>query len=850
MTIFLPQYFELLKQAVLQKAGFSTVSPSDCRSISILIYDITKFSVSETTLKRVFGFAYSKFRPSLFTIDAMAKYCGFNNWEDFCVKHEPRMESSAKTNANWETLKHNAGKITGFTLQTLKNKSGIPYHQTIKRQSVDFHIDEFLAGDYTATVLAAPAGYGKTLALCHWVEERLEDNATGKSNDILLFFSSSALMNVFLSGRDLNYWILGLLGFSTEDDLSTLANHNGKQSGNFYLIIDGLDEFAYKAEQFRLLLNQVRDLFALYQGKCWFKMILTMRSATWLNHRHDLESDHDRWFTGFIADENLALNVPLFSLHEIKELCNKINPNAQHTMAADVAESFNHPLYFQFYYKEYKNDFSLGNVDHVSLHELVSNFVLNKVHLGHYSAEKLLLLNGLVEQMDLPNNQFDPDRLKVNGLIKQYPQAYQDLISIGFLREVNSSTDVQYKTVIKFGNCNFMDFTVAKYLLLKNDYAFDEKLIDILNTRLATSQRKLHILKWWVIYAVKTGQQRSFDLFARVDLTPKQKSELLIFLGELLEKSTSPLKGNESMIQFFTQDCSDDLFNYFFGLEFISTGYKKTLQTLLKFELCSNKRILVHTALACVAVMQLDVTALKLQLDNLKSFNPEDFRHYAINPLNCVDTLYQFFAHGIINLPFFRELTEFCFNPPSKGEGVIAKQASDIIFLISGYTLSICRRPRKSLRYFDILEKRYESFNTPSPVYKFLLDMIRADANFMLGNRAEVIRLHNSAQEIYEVGESSFTAFMRGIMYALKIKIAILERNLPTIAANMKLLTAISEETGARLSKLFVLLYILNRSNVADLDPQLYKQAVYDYNKKLRECGLRAEIFSSPELVN
>ena len=75
MTSFLIHQFDVLKKHVLSAAGFKNIIPSDCRVLSLQIFKKTNQRVSETTLKRVYGFAYSKFRPSQFTLDALAKFC-------------------------------------------------------------------------------------------------------------------------------------------------------------------------------------------------------------------------------------------------------------------------------------------------------------------------------------------------------------------------------------------------------------------------------------------------------------------------------------------------------------------------------------------------------------------------------------------------------------------------------------------------------------------------------------------------------------------------------------------------------------------------------------------------------
>lgn len=851
MTTFLNHYLEILKSAVLEKTDFKSIAPGDCRVISYKIFERTKHSVSETTLKRVYGFAYSKFRPSLFTIDAMAKYCGYDGWDDFCEKQEAAQANKPQPNANWGTLKHNAAKITNFTLQALKNKSGIPYTQTIKRQFIGQHLNEFLLENYTATVFSAPAGYGKTIALCHWVDEQLALTSSGVNNDVILFFSSSALMNVFLSGRDLNDWMLGLLGYSTDKDLQSLIDNDGRREGNFYLIIDGLDEHSYKSEQFHLLLNQINDISALHQHTAWFKLILTMRAATWVNNKHLLQTNPEVWYTGFGANKALPeINVPLFSTHEIKELCLKINPAIQNFMAIDIADNFNHPLYFQFYYKQYKDNFSLANVNHVCLYDLVSTFVLNKVYMGTHSAEKILLLHALVDLMDFKKGVYEFDKLKVNPLIKQYTHAYHDLISVGFLRELNTSADLQYRTVVQFGNGNFLDLSIAKNLLQKNDNIFDDRIIAAINAGFTDGQKRLMIIKWCVIYAAKTGQQSNFDYLAAAELNPSQKSDLLVFLGELLDKACSPLAQTENIIQYFKKDCSDGLFNYFFGIELVSADYKKALQSLLKFHLSNKKKILTYTSLATIAALQLDVEQIEFYLGKLKLIPKEGFRYFDVNPLHCVEAVYQFFKYGVIKKSFFADITKFNFNPPIHSSGKNDEDITDLVYLFAGYALAICRSPQKTLRYINTLKKTYTTYNQPSVVNRFFLEALSADCYFIQGKHAQVLACFDIIEDIYQQQTDASTSFMRLVYYSFRIKLAILENDIESIPGYLRVMADISQEAGIFLCRLAISIYLHNNLQIAGVNPQLAKQAQYDYHKILRDHGLSAAIFINPEVVN
>ncbi|MDN5288732.1 MAG: hypothetical protein JWR38_5006 [Mucilaginibacter sp.] len=849
MAAFSSQLFELLKSHVLVNSHLAHIEASDCKTLSALISDKTNHTVSETTLKRIYGFAFSKFKPSLFTIDVLSNYCGYNGWEDFCEQQDKQSSKTNHKNADWDSLSHKASKITNFTLQALKNKSGIPFNQSIKREFLDKHFDDFLKGEYAATVFTAPPGYGKTLALCHWVDEKLTHNATSGSNDIILFFSSSALMNVLISGKDFNDWLLALLGYTLEEDIISLLDTNKRKEGNFYLVIDGLDEHMFKNNWFQLLLDQLMDIFSFYQSHKWFKMVLTMRSANWINNRHILDHEHPKWFTGTITDQLSNSNVPLFNLQEIKDLCLKINPEMQTQIPADVANSFNHPLYFQFYYKQYKDNFSLNNIDHTSIYDLISNFILGKVYQGHYASEKTLLLKGLIENMDFKKREYDVDKLKVNSLFNQYSQAYKELLSIGFLKETNTSNDSQFNTYVQFANSNFLELAIAHKLLQDNNNLFDANLISIINHLFLNNELKIAIVKWCVMHAIKNGQQENFSLLSKTDLNPKEKSELIIFLGDLLNKAHS--SSNHAMAAYFKQDCNDGLFYYFLGLELINPDYKKTLQTLLKFELADNKKVMVYTSLAITASLQLDMASFEGHLIKLNSFSPDNYQEFIFSPLDCLTSVYYFFKYGIIKKDFFIKITRFYFNPPKQTKDLNHMQsANELIYLLAGYALLICQKPQKMLRYIQALQKVHTKPLAEASGYTFFLKILTADSYFSLGKVKEFKVIHDNISEMFKTKENAFTAYMKLAFYSLKIKKAILSNEYNTIPGYLKYLNQASDKSGNKFSKIFAVNLLIHQPAIVEQDPALYKQLAYNNSKLLRECGLSPEIFSKQDLVN
>jgi len=839
----IPKYEEL-KKLLLVNAGIINILPSECRALSERVYKKNGNRISETTFKRIYGFAYSKYNPSLFTLNVLARFCNYKSWDDFCDKQDQQAISAPTKQLNWRLIQQSANKITGFTLQALKNKSGIPYNQTIDREFIDHHFDEFIASGSTGTVLAAPAGYGKTLALCQWIEKKQAVDALNDVNDIILLFSSNAVMSVLLSGRDIHDWMLALLGHHTDNDINVLLDIKQRGVNKFYLIIDGFDEHMFKGDHFRIILNQLVDIFAFYQNQDWFKLVLTTRTATWINNRHEFEIGEHKWYTGF-KHEDSCINVPLFSLLEIKLLCHQIKPVIEDIISFNVIENFNHPLYFQFYYQQHKENFLQQNIDHLTFYETISTFIIKKVYLGQYSAEKMLLIKGLVEELDIINENYQINKLNVSNLLKKYPHAYQELLIIGFVREVNESNNYQFNTYLVFGNDEFMEHSIAKTLLYDNSNLLDIDLIRNLSNLLANNRRKVNILKWCIIHAIKTGQLKNIESITEAHLSMNEKSEIITFLGEVLEGEYSSTNRNDALLQYFKHSVSEKLFDYFFGLELINSDYKKFLQVLLKFELSDKKKILIHTTLAIIATIQLDLNELEVSLVKLKAFPKAAFEVFPVNPLNCLDAVYYHFKYGIIKSEAMADITRLYFN--TKGEWINLKKsaANDMLFLLGLHTLLLSNNPLKMLRFIKFLDRNYrpEILDNHESQYGFFVKGIEADSYFELGDLYTVSEIYNSISNAYKKSSNLLTSYMKMVFHSLKIKTMVNTAKENLIAAEMKEISMISEQFGYKFSKLFVSSYLLKSPTLQSSAPELYKQINYDYNKIIRESGINFRLF-------
>lgn len=65
---------EELKTKVESRAGIDHPCPADCKKIADDIYENTQKRISETTLKRFFGFVSAKHKLSKYTLTALTEY--------------------------------------------------------------------------------------------------------------------------------------------------------------------------------------------------------------------------------------------------------------------------------------------------------------------------------------------------------------------------------------------------------------------------------------------------------------------------------------------------------------------------------------------------------------------------------------------------------------------------------------------------------------------------------------------------------------------------------------------------------------------------------------------------------
>lgn len=70
-----------IRELLKNKSGKELIEPSDCDFIVLDIYNVTHERIGINTLKRMLGFIDDERNPRISTLNIIAKYLGYSNWE-------------------------------------------------------------------------------------------------------------------------------------------------------------------------------------------------------------------------------------------------------------------------------------------------------------------------------------------------------------------------------------------------------------------------------------------------------------------------------------------------------------------------------------------------------------------------------------------------------------------------------------------------------------------------------------------------------------------------------------------------------------------------------------------------
>ncbi len=687
----------------------------------------------------------------------------------------------------------------------------------------------FLAGDYTATLLSAPADFGKTTALCHWVDDLIERNAETGKRDIVLFFNNNVLLNPTISANNLNDWLLALLGIHGEGDLSGLVGFR-EGINNFYLIIDALDSDPAKVDY--TIFSQLIDIISLYKNHKWLKVIISVRCPVSANNWHHITAKEQNWFFGCMTPDNGYINVPLLDYNEILEIAHSLRPENEHSLEPEMLTDLSYPTCLQYHFQNDPAHFSLKMSSEFSVFESVSSFFLNRIYRNRYKDDIEVLLFSLVAEMDVINGNYNINSFKIHKLLKNYHNAYLELINLGFLQELNISDGINFINNISVVSKHGLNRILAKKILMECDCIFDNKLVGKVNSEISLSVRP-DVLKWCIYLTVSSGNSCNFNLLEEAEINMRDRAGIGIFLTDLLEKYPEILY--EPVAESMEKNKNID---YLFGLEYLGKGYGRLLEKLLLLNLTEKYIIVSRTYIAFIAITQLDLKKLETQIAELKSFQADSFHQFFINPLLCLEAIYYYLRFGIIQKEPLAQLTGFYFNPELQTRKSNPAAFNEILHMIGLYTLSICNNEKKTMRFILALKKIYPSGTI---CYNFLFRILKAEIYLSLGKKKDATRILQHLGPYYDQEESSLTGFLKISYQALKTELENLHSK-PDVE-QINALIRFCDEEQCNLIKLRSLAFLLKKNTALNANPRFFGEFYFDLVKTELEHGCKANSF-------
>lgn len=672
MKTYLQAYFDELKCRVLDKAKIVQIVPADCYRLALEIKTATQKSVSETTLKRVFGFASSIHQPSIYTLNALAEYCDFSSWNSFYTHMEQdKLETSQQR--SWSEILLSATKISLFSIQSNKHKCGIPYHKTVDRENMSQFVDHMENSGATVGILSGPVGSGKTVAITRWVEQQIGQNHTGGDNSIFLFTNSLSLLQGTAFGYHSNRWLAHLLGMDSAELLDRfMEDHKNAAPGKFYLVIDEFHSDLVADRQFYTVISQFVEMARHFSQYDWFRIILVLRTSTLFKYEplFNRISNDPMWFSslGSSAESSYA-SINTFSNTELYQLARNFNLPAPMQSVLAGQSIIRNPLFFQYFYECYETQMDLANMTPFDEYLIMAQYIRKKIFNGVNSIAKQALMEELSDFFDQGHNSLSVGQKQIYNIIKQHRVAYNDLLYAGILHEKGTGLEMRQQTVVEFQSVTFIAY--FKALKLFNQQLSATELADSLNFSTACADLKISQLKWLLLFYIEAKDTQLFQQLENISFAKENPFLLTAFICDGLQKLSrqthrangtgehhdTPLLRNTSFVQYVSSQLC------------LRPEYKGQAAKLLDFDLSAAQEISIRSKLAVIALLRWDENELLSQLEGLADCSPDAFAGLLFNPLHLLSQLYRYFKDRTISEALLHELDKLALRmQPARGE--------------------------------------------------------------------------------------------------------------------------------------------------------------------------------------
>ncbi|CAM4131593.1 hypothetical protein SAMN06265348_103120 [Pedobacter westerhofensis] len=622
-----------LKGKILSKLGIRFITPADCKIISIEISKRLNKNVSETTIKRLFGFATVKHKFSTFTLTTLAEYV-----ENVSANHNKTNITSISFPAEWDVIKKKADVITIFTLKTIRNRSGIPYDLTISRKFAEHDFVEFFNGDFIFTSFVSQPGYGKTILLSHLIENLFYKPNASYKNSSVLFIQASTFFKKDTMHLHIEEKLKLQMQIETDENVLQYINHiQARNDGKFFLVIDGFSELMMKKEDKTILYDSIINLICSLEDCRNIKLVMSMRSTTWtrfydrMRHSSFLKA---KWFPGNYFNLHELSNVPPLSEKEVEIIISKINYLDKKEINPRLKAQLKFPFHIQLYYQLKEEDPDFNYYTNITFYELVSRFIQEKIYRSNYYTEKILFLKKIIQLTGYGKTSNSVEKDSLIAELSAFRNAYMELLADGILMEEKRSEDAHPKEYVRFLHPHMFEYFLFVEILEKFHLQINKEFFNYINEEYDYNQVRFQLLQWATRFLIKTGNFRSLKSLFKLNLNSYETNYIILFIAEEIKYRS---KYNNEILGILEEDKFHDIIiSKLINLDFIDSCYPEAIVALVEIARNDEHLLMYYSILGVMEIIRLDKEGMR---DIIKKLAPLDSSKWMINPADILEII-------------------------------------------------------------------------------------------------------------------------------------------------------------------------------------------------------------------
>lgn len=600
---------EILKNRAIQIFGGPVNSPKDCYELSQQISERTSRKVSPTTLRRYFGLLPSTSAFSTYVLDSISIYCGSNDFNSFCLQQQTSDDFSDLEKVE---IMEEINQITTYTLHSIFRKSLTDFQNTVTRKNFNELLDAFLDSSQSIYPVIAPGGYGKSIALAHWVKIQQEKH--------VCLFCPATIFTSLLDPRMQAYKSLQFNLSSLGNVINLfLSDQKLNASKKLLIILDALDEQSHDSGKLQELVDFMLDAASKYESEQKVKIIFCTRESVWhAQMAPRFENVKPRICFDYIDSqmETGYSNLLTLSNSEIREIISNVNkqektPFIYECIPWNIRELIRIPINLHYVSVLFRKGASM---EQFTQNVVIREFMRETIFCARHSEQKEDLVWKMLELIETRKDgvyvhkgdlkRHYPIHLKRE---KAYYQAFEDLMQGGVLLEYREENKFGiYVSMIGFKHLNFYYYLSALFQITANE-GLDFKLMERVCNSGENEALVSNLISNFYQIAYEIEDFTTLEHFCELPESVIGSLEVRLAVGNSFRENNSI---RDRIIRLFASHPLGRIyfFERFVDINYLFNNYRFRIEEYLKYAPTKENQLFGHSIMYLAGFLQMDAS--------------------------------------------------------------------------------------------------------------------------------------------------------------------------------------------------------------------------------------------------